>query len=405
MNIYPIKKLNQFIPSQFLSPEYRTIIKKKNGKPKVLELDYLSDLFHSFYIKFLRYKNVSNYSVITLNLSSEILRKKYGLYYQEYVNLLMNNDFISLKSNYINGQRCNKYRLSISTMSKHEIIPYENKNKNLIKFYNSPNEVEKDIYPQRLRNYIKKNLNHLSLDFKGSMEVLENEIPDKTSIKYRKNLHSIQDIQDGNIYTEFDKYGRIHTNYTVLKKTIRKDYLLINNQKTYERDIPNSQPLFFLLFLSENLSSTIDRIELLRFKTYITRGIFYDDLCNFSEKNRNDIKVNFFKYLFGVVNEKFPEFQQLYPSISRYLKEYKISVKDYRKVSHKLQELEGDFVFNGVCEELRRRKVIFYTVHDSICVSEKNKVILDDIFNKELSELKQKIDDNISGFYSSIIAA
>ena len=43
----------------------------------------------------------------------------------------------------------------------------------------------------------------------------------------------------------FDDFGRFHTNYTILKKEIRNNYLTISNEMLIEIDVKNSQPLFF----------------------------------------------------------------------------------------------------------------------------------------------------------------
>jgi len=397
MYITPIKKLNQFIPEQFKSDSFRTI--NFNNSNYILKIDFLSDLFHSFYIKYLRLKEVENQSIITLNLSSVILRNKYGNNYIYYIQFLVDNEIIILKRNYTSGVRCKEYQFRLSFLRENIIVPYQNQNWKLINYYNCITDEESDIYPKRLSKHLKSCLRHITMDYNRSKDYLESAFPDKSSRKYLKNMNSIQDIEDGNIYVKFDKYGRVHTNYTVLKKKIRTDYLLIDGLPVYERDISNSQALFFLLLLSQNMDDTIDETELLRFKTYIINGVFYDDLCLFSDKSRDDIKVTFFKYLFGKKYQGFPEFKELYPSIYQYLFDYKTSLGDSKLVAQKLQGLEGDFIFNEVCMELYKKKIVFFTIHDSICVTVKNKGILDEIFNRKMAVLINRIEGNISNYY------
>ncbi len=398
MYISPINRLNQFIPEQFKSESFRTIV--FNNSNYLLKVDYLSDLFHSFYIKYLRLKDVDNQSIITINLSSVILRKKYGNNYKYYVQFLMDNEIITLKRNYTSGVRCKQYQFRLSYLRKQKIIPFRNHNWKLINYYNDFPIKENDIYGVRLRNYIKSSLKHITINYNRSKDYLESIFSDEISRKYKRNLHSIRDIEDGNIYVKFDKYGRIHTNYTVLKKKIRTDYLFIDGNPIYERDIANSQALFFLFLLSQNLNKSINRTELLRFKTYIIKGTFYDDICQFTnKKSRDEVKVSFFKYLFGVKYQRFPEFEDLYPTISNYIFNYKSSLGDFKLLSQKLQGLEGEFIFNQVCKVLYKKKVVFFTVHDSICVAEKNQLMLDAVFDQKVDGLTQRIEDNISNFY------
>lgn len=54
---------------------------------------------------------------------------------------------------------------------------------------------------------------------------------------YNRNKYSIECINDKHIFYHFDKYGRLHTNFTILKSFIRKNCLLIDNEETYEFDI------------------------------------------------------------------------------------------------------------------------------------------------------------------------
>ena len=144
MYITPIQKLNHFIPDQFKSDSFRTI--NLNHSSYILNIDFLSDLFHYFYIKYLRLKEVDNQSIITLNLYSKILRNKYGNKYIHYVQFLIDNEIISLKGNYIAGSRSRIYQFRLSCLRNHNIIPYENKNWKLINHYNSLKNKEGDIF-------------------------------------------------------------------------------------------------------------------------------------------------------------------------------------------------------------------------------------------------------------------
>ena len=61
---------------------------------------------------------------------------------------------------------------------------------------------------------------------------------------YNRNVYSIDSIDKKHIFYHFDEYGRMHTNYTILKSYVRKNYIFIDDDDVSEIDIPNSQPLF-----------------------------------------------------------------------------------------------------------------------------------------------------------------
>lgn len=400
MYINSIDHLNQMVPQDFISAPQISI--QKDNLTIILNKDYLSDLFHYIYFRYANYYNENTENDIIFPLSSIILRKKYGNKYMHYVQYLLDESFIRKVRNYTSGSHCNTYKLVKRKIEIVGLIEYKNKDKKLIREHNKELWKSNDqlsIYPKRLINSIKKNLNSVSIDKDGAIKYLKSTYSNELHNKYVRNYQSIISIDDRNLYLTLDKHGRIHTNFTILKKDIRNQFLRIDGEVIKEKDISNSQALFFLYLLSQNLNSNINKTELYRLQKLIIDGTIYDHLASVDNELRADMKQQFFKYLFGRKGAKFTVFNKLYPNISKYIKAYKVKLGDYKLLSHHLQLLEGDFIFNVVCRELSDNKIKYFTVHDSVCVKESDFSKLDSVFERRLDELKMKIQNNIDSYF------
>ena len=392
MHLKRIKKLNQFILDDIAT----------KTEVKGLNVDFIADLFHSFYIKYLRSK--SDDEKILVQISSRILKKKYGTYYNYYVDFLVERRYISLELKHHSGKRCRVYSLNIQTVNSSCIVPYLNTNRKLLQFYNSDEykllQLKNSVYSKKLSKFIVGNLSHITIDLECSVSCLNSIFitdEDKQSRKYLKNLHSLKNINEGDIHVTFDRYGRVHTNFTVLKKEIRHNHLLISSERTHERDIVSSQAMFLLYLISREKNTGIDKIEIRDFQSDIYGAIFYENFVA-ADKTRKDVKVHFYKYIFGVKFQKFDDFTNRYPTISKFIYNYKTK-NGYKDVSHQLQKMEGDFIFNNVCKKLMDQKIIFFTVHDSIVVKVSDSAILDKIFDDALVSLKIEINTNLKNNY------
>ncbi|NQT77606.1 MAG: hypothetical protein HQ565_07825 [Bacteroidetes bacterium] len=216
-----------------------------------LYVDHLIDLLHGFYDKAIRhgneesseYKSDISRFCISIRLNSRILLKKYGRYYKFYIDYLIEEKHIRLGLGYVSSKRSNTYELNSVLFNPEELVYYQNKDsskhKRLIKFYNE----EVNLIPKSVRiddNILRKtidNLHHVSIDEEKAIEILKAIYPDEKSNKYYRNHYCIKTISSDQIYLVPDEYGRIHTNFTVLKKEIRNDCLKIENEKIYERDV------------------------------------------------------------------------------------------------------------------------------------------------------------------------
>ena len=158
--------------------------------------------------------------------------------------------------------------------------------------------------------------------------------------------------------------------------------------------------MFFLYLLSQKRDKSVNMSELIRFQNDVLSGKLYDKLATECGIDRDDVKPKFFRYLFGGAHAKFKAFNIFYPTTTRFIRKYKIELGDYKLLSHELQLLEGDFIFNGICKELSIEKIKFFTVHDSICVKSSDYDRLDSIFETNLNNLNKEIIDKIKNYYS-----
>jgi hypothetical protein len=109
---------------------------------------------------------------------------------------------------------------------------------------------------------------------------------------------------------------------------------------------------------------------------------------NSNLKDKKEIKELVYITLFGKNRSKKENpFARLFPIIYKFIVDYKAAYGDYRIISHKLQNLESDLVFNKIVNKLRidHPEIHLITVHDSIIGSKKYKDIITEIFTEKLS--------------------
>ena len=308
--------LYQFISKDF---QYLTQQKKIPYKGINLKCSYLINIIHELLIKYYFSNNLD----IKFNLSSVILRKKYGEYYNYYVEYLCDNGFISLVSKYYVGKKTNSYK--IVSNSIYDVYRFKNFDKILLKKNKNRNEISisdmnQSNIPPFIRTKLIQSLNNIKVDYDGAIRYIE-ELKTKNLIdepKYQRNLISIENINLQNIYFNFDDYGRFHTNFTILKKEIRNEFLSINNEMIAEVDIKNSQPLFFAVILKKHLLDINGDTK--KYFDLVKSGLLYDDIiANSKLTKRNEAKELIYKVLFGdnlKTNKKSNDiFKKLYPSV------------------------------------------------------------------------------------------
>jgi hypothetical protein len=386
------KSLGFFCPDNYL---YLNKVKFIEYNGIKLKTDYLLSLIHDILIKFQLDDDDVEINEFCINLYSKILRDRYGLHYKNYIDYLIEIGFIKLKSNYFVGKKAKTYVLcwfdfgSIKRVLVYDTILIKNSFKEYHRKLNATSPIDLDI-----RKRLIEDLDSIKINFDKSIEFID-DLKNKdniTSSKYFKNYHSIVNIKDKNIYFIFDDFGRLHTNYTVLKKEIRKNYLTIDNEQIIEIDIKNSQPFFLSKIIKFEMNISDPEVKL--FVDLVDNGLFYDYFVDkfpvyFSaqtaNENRNIAKRLVYKVLFGyngVKSEQSKMFKEIYPKIFDYIIATKKSEKEYKYFSYKLMRMESDFIFGKVVPDIYKKVkgIKLFTVHDSITYPSKYKEKVEEIF-------------------------
>lgn len=383
--------LYQFLPREFmyLCKEKVVVYKDQN-----LKTAYLINIIHELILKYY-FTNDVRYQ-----LWSIILKRKYGKYYNYYIDYLVDNKFMFFVSNYYVGKKTKSYKLNITSLDIcrvkvcDTVLLKKHKRDYLYRTFTANQESPINI---NLRKILIDDLYSVKIDYDSSLKWLneQKENKDLDLNKYFKNLSSIDGINTNHIFFKFDSYGRLHTNFTVLKKHIRTDFLTIDGQEISEIDISNSQPLFFAVYLKNEIGEDNFNDEIWRYVNCVKNGLIYDQMLEaFPKKlkSRNEAKIMMYKILFGDNKDKKTEckiFSSLYPTVYEYIKEYKELSDSYKSLSHELQLLESNFIFNNVVSEIKEKfpHIKLFTVHDSIVYPTKYKEEVSIIFNYHLKKL------------------
>lgn len=376
---------------QFLPKILEDLSKNPNFeyKGKRLKSSYVIDILHNLILKYY-FKKENKFP-----LYSMILRDKYGQYYNYYMNFLLEKKIIHLEKNHRKGKSSKIYSINTEIL-KSEIGRFINSDKVIVKKYNSKlessaSEESKSPISIDVRNKIIRDLYDFKIDYDGAMNFIEKTILDPDSVN--RNLYSVQSIKNGNLFFHFDKFGRFHTNFTILKSEIRKNFLTIDGSRTYEIDIKNSQPLFLSKLIKIVNTKWVKNDELELFSSLVENGEFYGYLSNkLNLTGKEESKKLVYKVFFGqnrkgsIDDEKFIS---LFPTIHNFIKLYKRENSDYRSLSHHLQRMESDLIFNKIIRRLMisNPDVKILTIHDSMIVSEDNKEIVNRILLEEMSDI------------------
>ena len=377
------KQALQFLPDCLLE-----ISKQKyfNYKEQKLKSAYLIDLVHNLILKYY-FKKENSFS-----LSAMILKDKYGYLYNYYINYLKDLNIIKLQKNYLKGSNARVYSLNDDILIN-KIHRFNNEDKVLIKKYITKHlqfELDKNnIIKKYIKEKLIEHLFHVEIDYSRSIFFLDSLKNDDIDI-YNRNKYSVETINQKNIFYHFDSYGRMHTNFTILKSFIRKNCLLIDGEETCEIDIKNSQPLFLSKLIKDADSRWIDENEFNLFNILVKNGNFYQYLIdNLNLVSKEDAKNLTYKVLFGQnrPNSKSDiNFIKLFPTIHNFIKIYKKENKDYKILAHDLQKAESNLIFNQIIKKISDENpdIRVITVHDSIIVQKKWKDLVSTIFFDEI---------------------
>jgi hypothetical protein len=377
---------------QFLPTILEELSENKNFEYKGVKLksSYIVDIIHNLILKYY-FKKENKF-----NLMSTILKDKYGYLYNYYIGYLVDNNILEMISNYQAGRNARVYKINDKVL-KGKINRYRNSDNILLKKYrNNVCQIEEDGIKNKLidddiKTKLVDDLFYIDIQFDRSIFYLDN-LKDNDSDIYNRNKYSVECINDKHIFYHFDNYGRMHTNFTILKSFIRKNCLLIDGEETCEIDINNSQPLFLTKIISDSNSKWVRSDEFELFKYLTINGKYYQYVMDhLKTTDKGMVKEMTYRVLFGknASNSKADKvFSELFPSIHYFIKLYKKEKGDYKILSYELQRAESNLIFNKIIRDI----MIFYpevklvTVHDSIIIPKKYKEPIETIFKTKLFE-------------------
>jgi hypothetical protein len=375
----------QFLPEKL---ESISTLKKVKFNNQNLKPSYLIDIVHNLILKYY-FKRENSF-----NLNATILKEKYGHLYNHYIKYLIDNGIISLQRNYKKGQNSRVYSL-VDEVLEGKIGRYKNSDKILLKKYiNRYYQFEIDtnnLIPSDIKDKLIMDLYSVKIEYERAIFFLTSLKNEDVSI-YNRNRYSVDSINDNHIFYHFDHFGRMHSNYTILKTFLRKNCLLIDGEETCEIDIKNSQPLFLSKLIKDIDSRWVNKEELDLFTILVKNGNYYQYLIDtLALKDKGEAKELTYKVFFGknLENSKWDSmFSALFPTIHHFIKLYKKEHKDYKILAYTLQKMESKLVFNDIIKTIMiiNPDIKVITVHDSIIVQKKWRDFVTAIFNSKISE-------------------
>lgn len=377
---------------QFLPVSLERLSNNKNFfyKNQKLKSAYLIDIVHNLILKY--YFKKDN----RFHMMSPILKEKYGHLYNYYMNYLIDNKILILLSKHQKGKSSRVYAISEHILRGH-IIRYNNTDKTLLKkFKNKISQLQEpksevSLIDDDIKIKLVDDLFKVQIEFDRSVFYLDT-LKEKDIDIYNKNKYSVECINDKHIFYHFDNYGRMHTNFTILKSFIRKNCLLINGEETCEIDIKNSQPLFLAKLIKDSGTKWVNDKEFELFKDLTISGEYYSYVMDSSNiSDRNLAKEYTYKVLFGRngSNSKADKiFSSLFPTIHHFIKLYKRENGDYKILAYELQKAESNLIFNKIIRQIITLypQINIITVHDSIIVQKSHKDSVWAIFQTKLLE-------------------
>ena len=293
-------------------------------------------------------------------------------------NFLLEKKVIDCDYKYVTGEKSFGYRINDNFISL-PVVYFLQKN-TLIKNIISKRNRDYSLLPLQYhsaRDYFMK----IKIDYTRANEYVNNlylkDIKNTDDVKgvinkYKYHFHSILKIQNKDLYFKQNKTNkRIDTNLTNLPTELRQ--FIISDEVLYNLDCANSQPFLFSAVLIEN--GIID----VNYNREAVNGTIYEYYANSYNSlyqtgiTRTDAKNIIMKVLFSnnniYKNEK-DVFRLIFPEAYDFI--YKRKVEDHKVLSNDLQLLESGIIIDDITKKLESREIKYYTIHDSIVLSEKN---------------------------------
>ncbi len=266
-------------------------------------------------------------------------------------------------------------------------------------------------------------LSHFSIDESVADKKLKDMVTEGKIAPYNEKLERAKIERfngllddNGDMYVKHDRFGRIHTNVTSMKKEIRHTALKCDGEAVAEVDIKSSQAAFIITVfrryldfyendLEENRDTflrfrpiwnegrkeiTLSRMEeeLELYRNLVADGKVYEffqkecsaDFDIDRQLSRDEAKKGLLSFLFSPLyfNEKRDPvrgavqrcWREFFPTLFNCMWSLKESC--HAALAYEMQKIESSFVFNKVCPRIREEVGChFCTVHDSIIVPER----------------------------------
>lgn len=373
------------------------------GKRVYIKSWKLIEVMHQFLF---RYYTRSE-AVTKMELHSQVLKTLYGTFYKHVLNYLVDTGFFKAGEKYIVGEKARTYILckeitkEIMIESTFPHPPSHYKAVNLFYKYN--------IIPEDIQEMLIDDARLMAINREESLSYIT-ECFEKGLISlksYMKNKYSIEAIASGEIYQKFDRFGRMHTNFSILKKELRQSYLYLGGEEIAEIDVPNSQPTFLYKLMKEDGFTDWGN-----YAYDVLSGNIYNRIATYAypelaaEAARKRAKILVYRVLFGKVknNRWNIVFRKLYPTVHEWIVKYKSERGKYYILSHDLQRLESKFVYSTVIRRIKDEKpyIPLVTVHDSIMFPVSDKEYVERVFAESMSELLDKYGKTIDDILPEI---
>lgn len=347
-----------------------------------VQLDKLHYFISLVYEQRMLYKIREEYVPLKALYLRKVLRDQ-----KPYRDVLEQLGILGCDHRYVQGQKSFGYKI---------LPPYSEVKCKEVEFYSKsvPNILKKwarERLPNtKIHNKLYFYLTQLELDY----EKASKEISNLTFDDYITRRISISKFKNKDFFMYSDDYGRIHSNLTNLKSSLRK-FLTVSNNKLFSLDISNSQPLLLLL----SIPSLLLAIRCARggltgdldlYRGLVEGGSLYDYLMEMSKRTNEDrkaFKKSFFRdTLFGKRVSK--NFLELFPTVGNAILE--IKRKDYRRLAWMLQRAESSLIINRICGRFIKSypNAFIATIHDSFLTIEEYTDKLKEIVIDEFKQLQ-----------------
>ena len=297
------------------------------------------------------------------------------MHYLRYIEYLIENGFIIKIGNYSSHHgKANKYKicekLDDVVIYRSNDFVFDKKCRNRLAEKNRKIKDVKSPIPVSIRKKLISDLNFITIDERESLQFIDSTIKDNLR-KYLKNLIMITKIKDWDVFWNFDKHGRFHSNFTNLRKGVRNNFLKIDGEPISGLDIKTSQPFFLCQILKEEWLISDDP-EIKRFIQIVEGGDLYKYFLEkypYEFKDRNSVKPMMFKCLFNKrkkVSHYKSIFRNEFPTVFEFIKNYEVNYGEYLWKS--LQRMESNFIFNTVYPAIinQIKDIKLFSVHDSL---------------------------------------